>query len=332
MELSNGMKIVLNDILKGKDRVALGGHVRPDGDCVGACMGLYLYMKEVYPHIRTDVYLENVPEAYRMIKGTEDVKAEAAESDTYDLFICLDCGDVQRLGFSGNLFKNAKETLCIDHHISNESFADYNYVVPDASSTSELVYTMLDDSKISRPAAEALYMGIAHDTGVFQYSCTSPETMEIAARLMRKGINSSEIIDRTYYEKTYIQNQILGRALLESMLIMDKKCIVSVIRQRSMKFFQAEPADLEGIVSQLRQTKGVEVAIFLHETSPQKFKVSLRSKDKVNVSEIAKYFGGGGHVRAAGVTMEGSSHDVINNITARIALQLKHTDEQDEEK
>ena len=81
-------------------------------------------------------------------------------------------------------------------------------------------------------------MGIAHDTGVFQYSCTSPETMEIAAKLMRKGIDQSEIIEKTYYEKTYIQNQILGRALLESMLIMDKRCIVSVIRQRSMKFFR----------------------------------------------------------------------------------------------
>ena len=308
-----------------------GGHVRPDGDCVGSCMGLYHYLKEQYPEIGTDVYLEEVPEAYRMIKDTDEVKTQITDGDVYDLFICLDCGDMQRLGFSMPLFENAKETLCVDHHISNDAFADNNYVVPEASSTSELIYTLLDAEKISCASAEALYMGIVHDTGVFQYSCTSPETMEIAADLMRKGINGSEIIDKTYFEKTYIQNQILGRALLESMLIMDKKCIVSVIRQKSMKFFQAKPSDLEGIVSQLRQTKGVEVAIFLHEISPQKFKVSLRSKGKVDVSEIAKYFGGGGHVRAAGVTMEGSSHDVINNITARIVLQLKH-EEQDEEK
>ena len=119
-------------------------------------------------------------------------------------------------------------------------------------------------------------MGIAHDTGVFQYSCTSPETMEIAAELMRKGIDGSEIIEKTYYEKTYIQNQILGRALLESMLILDKRCIVSVVRQKEMEFFQAEAADLEGIVSQLRQTKGVEVAMFLHETAPQQFKVQRK--------------------------------------------------------
>lgn len=323
MELSDGMKIVLSDILKGKKRVALGGHVRPDGDCVGSCMGLYHYIREQYPEIVTDVFLEEVPEAYRMIKDTDKVKTQITDGDAYDLFICLDCGDMQRLGFSISLFENAKETLCVDHHISNDAFADNNYVVPDVSSTSELIYTLLDPEKISRASAEALYMGIAHDTGVFRYSCTSPETMEIAAALMRKGIDHSEIIDKTYFEKTYIQNQILGRALLESMLIMDKKCIVSVIRKKSMQFFLAKPSDLEGIVSQLRQTKGVEVALFLHEISQQKFKVSLRSKGKVDVSSIAKYFGGGGHVRAAGVTMEGSSHDVINNITAQIALQLK---------
>ena len=322
MELMNNMKLVLGDILKGKRRAALGGHVRPDGDCVGSCLGLYMYLKEQYPEIETDVYLENVPEAFRMISCTDEVKTQAVEDDVYDLFICLDCGDPGRLGFAEKLFENAKKTVCIDHHVSNGAFADWNYIEPDASSTSELVYKLLDCEKISRRTAEALYMGIAHDTGVFQYSCTSPETMEIAADLMRKGIDGSEIIDKTYYEKTYVQNQILGRALLESMLILDKRCIVSVVRQKEMKFFQAVPADLEGIVSQLRLTKGVEVAMFLHETAPQQFKVSLRSKGKVDVSRIAGYFGGGGHVRAAGVTMKGSSYDVINNITGQIVLQL----------
>ena len=322
MELMNNMKLVLGDILKGKRRAALGGHVRPDGDCVGSCLGLYMYLKEQYPEIETDVYLEIVPEAFRMISCTDEVKTQVVEDDVYDLFICLDCGDSGRLGFAEKLFENAKKTVCIDHHVSNGAFADWNYIEPDASSTSELVYKLLDREKISRRTAEALYMGIAHDTGVFQYSCTSPETMEIAADLMRKGIDGSEIIDKTYYEKTYVQNQILGRALLESMLILDKRCIVSVVRQKEMKFFQAVPADLEGIVSQLRQTKGVEVAMFLHETAPQQFKVSLRSKGKVDVSRIAGYFGGGGHVRAAGVTMKGSSYDVINNITGQIVLQL----------
>lgn len=323
------MSIILAEILKGKKTVALGGHVRPDGDCVGSCMGLYLYLKEQYPAIETDVYLEKIPDSFHLLKDTDVIRHEIREGQVYDLFICLDCGDVSRLGFSGPLFECAGETACIDHHISNEAFADSNYIVPDASSTSELVYTLLDKEKISRFCAEALYMGIAHDTGVFQYSCTSPETMEAAAELMRKGIDGNSIIDKTFYEKTYVQNQILGKALLESMLILDKRCIVSSVSRKEMDFFEAVPADLEGIVSQLRNTKGTEVAMFLYELDYQTYKVSLRSKGTVDVSKIAKYFGGGGHVRAAGFTMKGTRYDVINNVSGKILLQLNAVCEQE---
>ena len=320
----------LKELLEGKQSVALGGHVRPDGDCVGSTMGLYLYLKENFPQIETDLYLESVPEAYSMIRHTDEVKSELPEGKIYDLFICMDCGDLQRLGFSQKLFIESKQTACIDHHVSNEAFADVNYIVPDASSTSELVYNLLDYDKMSLETAEALYMGIAHDTGIFRYSCTSPETMEAAAQLMRKGVDTAKITDRTYYEKTYIQNQILGKALLESIMVLDQRCIVSVVRLKEMEFFKAKPSDLEGIVSQMRQTKGVEVAMFLHETALQTFKVSLRSKEQVDVSSIAKYFGGGGHVRAAGVTMKGSVHDVINNLTALIEKQLDEKKEQED--
>ena len=146
--------------------------------------------------------------------------------------------------------------------------------------------------------------------------------MEAAAELLRKGINGSEIIDKTYYEKTYVQNQILGKALLESMLVLDKQVIVSCVNLKSLNFFEAKPSDLEGIVSQLRLTKGAEVAMFLYEQEPQIYKVSLRSKDRVDVSVIAKYFGGGGHAKAAGFTMKGTVHDVITNVNKQIALQL----------
>lgn len=316
------MKIVLSDILKGKKRIALSGHVRPDGDCVGSSMGLYLYLTEQFPEIEVDLYLEKIPASFSIISRTEEIRHTLSEETAYDLFICLDCGDEQRLGPFAPLLRQAAHTVCIDHHVSNDAFAELNYIRPEASSTSELVYTLLEDEKISKACAEALYMGIAHDTGVFQYSCTSPETMEAAAQLLRKGIDGSEIIEKTYFEKTYIQNQILGRALLESMLVLEKQVVVSVVSRKEMKFFEAVPSDLEGIVAQLRQTKGVEVAIFLHETDTREYKVSLRSKGKVNVSSIAQYFGGGGHVRAAGVTMKGSAHDVINNLLRQIDTDI----------
>ena len=197
-----------------------------------------------------------------------------------------------------------------------------NWVVADASSASELAWETMEEEKISRHTAEALYMGIVHDTGVFQYSNTSPKTMQIAGSLIAKGIDFSRIVDETFYKKTYIQNQILGRALVESILLLDGRVIVGRIREKDMDFYGAIPADLDGIVSQLRVTDGVEVAIFLYETGNHQYKVSLRSNGPVDVSAVCAYFGGGGHVKAAGCTMHGTFYDVVNNLTLHIEKQL----------
>ncbi|MDD2978767.1 MAG: bifunctional oligoribonuclease/PAP phosphatase NrnA [Hespellia sp.] len=317
------MNKFLLDTLEGMHSVAIGGHIRPDGDCVGSTTALYQYLKTNYPEIKTDLYLEQgFSETFRFIEATKAIKSQITDDMVYDLFICLDCSDMGRLGFSAPLFESAKHTLCIDHHLSNAAFAEHNYIIADASSTAELVYNMLEYDKITLEIAESLYLGMVHDTGVFQYSCTAPSTLEAAAQLLRKGIDASELIDKTYYEKTYVQNQILGRALLESILLLDGKCIASVVRKKELDFYGAATKDLEGIVSQLRSTTGVEVAIFLYELEYQEFKVSLRSKGNVDVSKIAEFFQGGGHKRAAGFSMKGTSYDVINNITLHIENQL----------
>ena len=149
----------------------------------------------------------------------------------------------------------------------------------------------------------------------------------MAAMLMEKGIEHTKLLDETFYKRTYRQNQILGKALLESMRIMDGRGIVSVVRRKELVFFGVEPMDLEGIVSQLKMTEGVEVAIFLYETDNLEYRVSLRSRELVDVSEVASYFGGGGHVRAAGVTMKGTFHDIVNNLTLHIEHQLTEQEE-----
>ena len=314
---------MLNRVIMQAKTVAIGGHVRPDGDCVGSCMGLYQYLKNCFAGMEVDVYLEDIPECFKeMLPITAEIKHEADEKKRYDLFIALDCGDMNRLGFSSVLFEKAKTTFCVDHHISNQAFADENYIIPEASSTAELVYRLLEKDKIDTNVAECLFMGIVHDTGVFQYSSTSPETMEIAADLMRKNIRANEIIDKTYYEKTYAQNQILGRALMESTLALDGKCIVSAISKETMDFHGVIPKDLEGIVSQLRVTQGVEVAIFLYEIGEQEYKVSLRESGDVDVSKVAGYFGGGGHKKAAGFTMNGQTKDIVERLLGQIEIQL----------
>lgn len=313
----------LDEILQGVKRAGIAGHVRPDGDCTGSCLALYQYLRMYYPEVSTDVYLEEIPNSFHMLTGADEIRHGLPEDTGYDVFFALDCGDTKRLGFAGTLFEQAKKTVCIDHHVSNLAFADVNQIVPDASSTSELIYDLLEKERITKEIAEALYLGIVHDTGVFQYSCTKPSTMEAAAELLRKGIDGPKIIEKTFYEKTYAQNQVLGKALLESICLMDGKVIFSYITKKSMNFFGVKAKDLEGIVSQLRVTTGVEVAIFLYELESGEFKVSLRSKEKVDVSKVAQYFGGGGHVRAAGLTFRGTVHDAVNNIVGQVALQLE---------
>ena len=195
-------------------------------------------------------------------------------------------------------------------------------IMPDASSTSELIYDLLDYGKMSVETAECLYTGMVHDTGVFRYSCTHPSTMRAAAALMEKGIDFTKIITETFDEKTYAQNQVLGRALLESFLFMDGRCIVSYVTKEEMDFYQVKAKHLDGIVSQLKLTKGIDVAIFMYELEHGTFKVSLRSSEKIDVSVVASYFGGGGHARAAGFTMTATPHDIINNLARRLELQF----------
>ena len=320
--------INLADELEKVKSVGIAGHIRPDGDAIGSCLGLYLYLKENFPQIETVVYLEETGAAYTDVYGIDEICHDFTQDRQFDLFFCLDSADTQRLGGADRYRLCAGRTICVDHHISNKGYADINYIVPEASSTSELVCGILEEEKIPYHAAEALYMGIVHDTGVFRHSCTAPETMETAAKLMRRGINCSSIINKTYYDKTYYQNQILGRALLESILLMDGKVIFSAIRQKEMDFYHVTKSDLDGIVQILMGTTGVEAAIFLYETAPREYKVSLRSREVIDVSEIAAFFGGGGHVRAAGCTMQGSVYDVVNNITAHMEVQLNGRDNQ----
>ena len=312
----------LETMIDQAGKIVILGHVNPDGDCVGSCLAVYNYIKEWDSSRAVTVRLERVPSKFSYLSGFDAIETEAGE-ETYDLCICLDSSDEERLGDFKSCFDRSAKTICIDHHITNRGYAQENVIDGHASSACEVVYGQLDESRISKRVAECIYTGIIHDTGVFKYSNTSRKTMEIAGRMMEKGIDFGTIIDGSFYKKTYMQSQILGRALLESITFLDGRCIFSVVRKKDMDFYGVEKSDLDGIVDQLRVIDGIECAIFLYETGIHQFKVSLRSNSIVDVSRIAAYFGGGGHVRAAGCTMSGSVHDVVNNLSAHIAEQLE---------
>ena len=292
----------MNFFLTGKETVGIAGHVRPDGDCVGSTLAIYNYIKEYYPQIDVRLYLEPIPNVFKFLRYADEIRSDYTDEIVFDLFIVCDCGDEGRLGNAVKYYENARNTLCIDHHVSNQEFAQHNYIFPDASSTCELVYELLDPAHITKEIAECLYTGMVHDTGVFQYSCTSAKTMNIAGQLMELGIDYSEIVDATFYTKTYAQNQILGQALLDSRLYLDGRCIISVVTKEEMDEFGVLPKHLDGIVNQLRVTKGVVVAAFMYQNEDGSFKVSLRANGTFDVAALAMHFGGGGHVKAAGYT------------------------------
>ena len=318
------MKKMINNIasvLEGVTTAAIAGHVRPDGDCVGSCMGMYLYLKENYPQIQADVYLEEVPEVFHFIQDIDKAKQEW-EDKAYDLFLSFDVSSIDRIGVAGRALETAKMTACIDHHITNKGLAQKNQIVPDASSTCEVLYELLEPEKINKACAEALYTGIVHDTGVFQYSCTSEKTMEAAGVLMGMGIDFPKIVDQTFFTKTYEQNRIMGLALVKSKLHLDGKCISSIITAEEMREYNVLPKHLDGIVSQLRVTKDVEAAVFLYQTDEENYKVSTRSASYVDVAKIAAKYGGGGHVRAAGFSVAGDPEKRLNEIIEDIREQI----------
>lgn len=312
----------LEEMINAAESVVILGHINPDGDCAGSCLAVYNYVQKMKDGIPVKLYLQPVAEKFSYLSGYDQIEHEPESVVSFDLCICVDASDRERLGEFAVCLDQAKNSICIDHHVTNPGYAQVNIIEAEASSSAEVLYTQLDEEKIDKAIAECIYTGIIHDTGVFRYSCTSSRTMEIAGKLMSKGIDFTRIIDESFFRKTYHQSQILGRALMESVRFFHNQCIFTVVRKQDMTFYGVDHKDLDGIVDQLKIIDGVECAIFLYETGNHVFKVSMRSNNYVDVSKIAAYFGGGGHVRAAGCTMSGSIHDVVNNLSEHIEKQL----------
>uniref|UniRef100_UPI0040568546 DHH family phosphoesterase n=1 Tax=Acetatifactor sp. TaxID=1872090 RepID=UPI0040568546 len=306
---------------KDAKRIGISGHIRPDGDCVGACLALYQYLHKCMPETEVCVFLEEPADIFSEIKGFDLINSDFPDEDVFDVYFALDCAQ-DRLGGAEKYFAQAVKKINIDHHISNKGCGDVNYIMPQVGSTCELIYDLMEKDVLDKDLAMAIYIGMIHDTGVFQYSNTTPETLTKAAHLISFGFNFPRLIEETFYQKTYLQSQIMGRALMESIRFMDGRCIVSAVDRKMMDFYNVGSKDFEGIVNQLRNIKGVDCAIFMYETGVLEYKVSLRSNEKVDVAKVASFFGGGGHMRAAGCTMKGTFHDCVNNLSLHIEEQL----------
>ena len=297
--------------LEGCRTVGISGHENPDGDCAGSCIGLMLFLEKAMPGLRVDVFLESLPdELARNIPGADRVITDfRTDVDRYDAFVVLDSAK-DRIAGAEAFFDRAEKTINIDHHVSNPGCGTVNYVDGAASSASELVYEVIDHEYLERDAAQALYVGMVTDTGCFRFSSTSKKTMEIAGDLITYGFDFPAIVREVYFEKTFVQQKMLGRALLGSKSCLGGRCIVSCMDQASIRSLGGVGKDVEGIVSALVSTTGADCAVFAHEKANGDWRVSMRSNSIVDVASIAETFGGGGHFHASGCTIrKGESID-----------------------
>ena len=311
------------DEVKGCRTIGISAHIRPDGDAIGSCMGMALYLEKAIPEGRVDVFLQECSDALmRNICGSGQVRHDfKTDVESYDAFICLDC-DPPRMGDALEFYKKAKKQINIDHHETNPGMGDVCWVVPGASSACELVYQTMDPELIDARIAQNLYTGMVTDTGIFTYSNTGRQTMEIAGELITYGFDFSTVVREVFYEKTYLQQQMMGLAIGNSSLLLDGRVLATHIDWNALQSYRAGSKDMEGIASELVHTYGVVCVIFMYEIAPGRYKLSLRSTGEVNVAEVCAASGGGGHARAAGTTITAPYKEIVASLAPLIGAQL----------
>ena len=311
---------------KDAQNIVVTGHIKPDGDCIGSTMALTLYLLKKLPGANVRLFLEKPMPHFHVLPGIERIDSDYSGNpkDT-DVCIVLDT-NAGRIGSAEKFFEEAKKTINIDHHISNkEGSAMLNYVDPDASSASEMIYRMIDKEDIDTEIARYLYLGITHDTGVFRFSNTSKETMVAASELITYDFDFSDLLEKTYYEKSYEQMLTISKIVAKAERFFGDKVVYGFVDYEEYVKEKMDPADFDGAINELRIVRGCECAIFMYPMNEVTVKVSLRSIGTVDVSAICEKFGGGGHKRAAGFYLKGERVNVLEEILKAIEEQTGWT-------
>lgn len=297
-------------------------HQSPDGDCVGAGYALREILGAL--GIRSRVECSDViPKRYDFITLGSEYPDEAFEAET---IIAVDVADPQLLGDKVREKYEGRVQLCIDHHVSNVGYAEQTLLYPKASATCEVIYNIARELEvnISNYTASCIYTGIATDTGCFKYDNTTPESHEIAASLMRSNSLGYARINREMFDVKSIGRIKMESAVTELMeYFLDSRLTMICITADIMEKMGVDSNDLEGCASLPLQVEGVEVGIMLKERDKDVYKVSMRSANDVNVSEICGTLGGGGHAKAAGCLLKGSIDSVKQQLIEAVRGALE---------
>jgi phosphoesterase RecJ-like protein len=296
----------MNDILKKimeSNRIAITFHTSPDGDSLGSSLALMQGLRK----LSKDAYIlskEEIPDNFKFLPYFEEVNGENHDviSGT-QCVIVLDCGDLKRI--NANLQEKNYVLINIDHHRSNELYGDLNYVDTNASAIGEIVYQMLRSMgiEIDKSMATCLYTSLITDTGSFKYSSVTSVTHTIAGDLINTGIDFSEVHRIIFDNKKFDRIKLYGKAIENMELIRENICVITITKDMFYQLGIEKDTDTSDIITFALQVDTVETAVLVKEAEGGT-KVSLRSKNKVDVRKVAERFGGGGHIRAAGVFIE----------------------------
>lgn len=299
--------------------ILVASHINPEGDAIGSSLALYHHFGknkgiQVLNRDTLPYYLKFLPGSEKIIHNLHHIRNE------FELVITVDCANLDRVGENFAEFVRGKRIINIDHHQSNKMFGNLNLVNPDASSAGEIIFEFLSQSrkKISRETATCIYTAIMMDTGGFRFPNTSENTLKIASKLVALGANPSEIAKNVYenHPRSWL---MLTALVLQTFSISENgKRAELTLTLDMMKQTGASKEMSEGLVNYLLMINGVEVAILYREVSPDRYKLSFRSRGNLNMAKLAETIGGGGHPQAAGATMEGKLEDIKNIVRKRV--------------
>jgi phosphoesterase RecJ-like protein len=307
--------------LRAGTSVLISVHKNPDGDALGSQLGLLMMLerlgKKVHAH-----NLDPVPEIYRFLPGQERITTGTNVPGTYDTMVVLDA-DPSRTGlFAGGY--PARTLVNIDHHVTNRKEWPLTWLDADAAATGEMIYRIgvALGAPVDRDIALCLYTSVFTDTGSFRYSNTSAESMRIAAALLEKGADPWVVTENVYESFSYRRIKLLGEVLSGMERSADGRTAWVVVTEELYRRTGTNAEDTDNFVNFVRSVKGVEVAVLFRQTAPEQFKISMRSKGRVDLSGLARSLGGGGHRNAAGGTVDGPFVVVRDRVIAAVERQI----------
>ena len=313
----------ISEQLKISNKVAVFCHIRPDGDALGAGVALTTALQNAgkFAVMCCD---DKIPEKYCFLSGISKINDKLPNDIKFDTFISVDCADVNRLGAFSNAFVSFKgRKINIDHHISNKKFADYNCIA-ECPATCEILTEIIICAgfEINKEIADLLMLGLITDSGNFTHCDVTAKTFETAALLRNFGADVNQINYQMFSRQTKLRAVLFGKVIDNMRFALDDKLAFVVVGLDLFGKSDTDRSITEGFVDYPLTIDGVEVSVSLLEVKKRQYKISLRSKGKVNVNAVAAKFGGGGHILASGCMLMGELEEVIEKITYAVYQNL----------